>query len=88
MRTAAVITSTLSFLSIANARIYGIAAPSVIGVGDTVKLEILTQDYIQSVQDVAAAFGISPASSAHDDTLGTLLGSRYLGPGKKASFPR
>ena len=82
MRTAAVVTSALSLLSVASARIYGIAAPSQVAAGSTVKLEILTQDFIQSIQDVAIAFGIQGASHPAPDSLGTYLSSRYLGPGQ------
>lgn len=80
MRAAAVIISVFSLLSLSTARIYGIAAPSSVASGSTVKLEILAQDYIQSVEDVAISFGIQSISAAHDQTLGTLLRSKYLGP--------
>lgn len=59
---------------------YGIAAPSSVASGSTVKLEILAQDYIQTVEDVAISFGVQSTSTAHDQTLGTLLRSKYLGP--------
>lgn len=55
MRTSPLISSALSLLATtASARIYGIAAPKNIAVDLTVQLEILTEDYIQSIQDVAS----------------------------------
>lgn len=85
MRSTSILAPALAFISIANARIYGIAAPRTVAAGSTVKLEIIAEDYIQSIQDVAIAFGIQPASHAVPNTLGTLLSSKYLGPGKKGA---
>ena len=82
MRTVSIIAPALALFTAADAKIYGIAAPRTVAVDSTVKLEIIAEDYIQSIQDVAIAFGIQPASHAIPDTLGTLLGSQYIGPGK------
>ena len=82
MRTAALVTSALSLLSVASARIVGIAAPRTVAVDSNVQLIILTENYIQSIQDVAIAFGVQPAKHAVADELGLLLGSKYLGPGR------
>lgn len=82
MRATSIIAPVLAIVSVANAKIYGIAAPRTVAVGSTVKLKIIAEDYIQSIQDVAIAFGIQPASHAVPDALGTLLGEKYLGPGK------
>ena len=65
----------------ANARIYGIALPETVKAGDEVTAIIASSNYIQSVYDVAIAFGIVPEASAYPDTLGTVLDSFYLGPG-------
>lgn len=77
--------STLATLSAVivgvNARIYGIALPETIKAGDEVTAIIASSDYIQSVYDVAIAFGISPEAAAFPDSLGTVLDSFYLGPG-------
>ena len=56
--------------------------PKVVGVDSTVKLEIRGENYIQSIDDVAIAFGIQNGQNPTPDSLGTLLGSKYLGPGK------
>lgn len=84
MRTASIIAPVLALTAFVNAKIYGIAAPRTVAVGSTVKLEIIAEDYIQSIQDVAIAFGIQPASHAVPDALGTLLSSKYLGPGRSS----
>lgn len=82
--------STLVALSVlaagANARIYGIALPETIKAGDEVTAIIAASNYIQSVYDVAIAFGIAPEAAAHPDTLGTVLDSFYLGPGMDEQF--
>jgi len=80
MRTSTLLASTLALLSGASARIYGIAAPKQIAPDTTVKLEILGENYIQTVQDVAISFGIQNSNTTYPETLGTLLSSKYLGP--------
>lgn len=87
------IRSTLAAFSAAvvgvNARIYGIALPETIKAGDEVTAIIASSNYIQSVYDVAIAFGISPEERAFPDSLGTVLDSFYLGPGidKRTVYP-
>lgn len=72
-----------SLFALANARIYGIAFPETVKAGAEVTAIIETQNYIQSVQDIAIAFGITTEASAYPGTLGqNVLGSFYLGPGK------
>ena len=56
------------------------AAISALAAGSTVALTILTEDYIQSIQDVSIAFGLNPGKNAVKNELGNLLGSKYLGP--------
>ncbi|KAK2044223.1 hypothetical protein LZ31DRAFT_542048 [Colletotrichum somersetense] len=68
---------------LANARIIGIAFPKTVKAGDQVLAIIETEGYIQSVQDIAIAFGLAPKASAYPGTLGQhVLGSFYLGPEK------
>ena len=85
MRLGAVVFTAVYFFSAARAKIYGIAAPRTVAADSTVRLEIIAQNYIQSIQDVAIAFGIQPTKYAQPDTLGILLASKYLGPGKMCS---
>ncbi|KAF2665770.1 secreted protein NIS1 [Microthyrium microscopicum] len=65
--------------AVASARIDGIAVPQTIKPGDGFNARILTENYIQSVYDVATAFGVAPGSG-FEGSLGTVIGSFYLGP--------
>jgi hypothetical protein len=80
MRTTSILSAATGVLTLASARIYGFSAPTTVARDSTIKLEIEAANYIQSIQDVAISFGISPASSAHPESLGTLLDSKFLGP--------
>ncbi|KAI9053387.1 hypothetical protein LZ554_002346 [Drepanopeziza brunnea f. sp. 'monogermtubi'] len=71
--------SALTVLAPAAARIVGLAAPAVIAPGFPFTVQLLTENYIQSVYDVSAAFGISPAPG-YPGTLGTVFSSVYIGP--------
>ncbi len=71
--------SSLALLSSASARIVGLAAPAAIAAGQPFTVSLLTENYIQSVYDVAAAFGITPGSG-FPGSLGNVIGSNYLGP--------
>ncbi|KAJ0347649.1 hypothetical protein COL154_011129 [Colletotrichum chrysophilum] len=82
MQFRASIAAAASLFALANARIYGIAFPETVKAGDQVNAIIETENYIQSVQDVAIAFGIAPEASAYPGTLSTVIGSFYLGPEK------
>lgn len=77
MRTTLLSVSTLA--STALARISGIAVPSTITPGSSFRSVIITENYIQSVSDVAISFGLSPGTG-HPQSLGTLLDSKFLGP--------
>ena len=70
---------------LATARIVGVAAPSQLAPGADFELTLITENYIQTVVDVSAAVGLS--SVVYPDTLGSYIGSFYLGPGmlKEAS---
>ncbi|KAK5719347.1 hypothetical protein LTR15_007870 [Elasticomyces elasticus] len=60
----------------ASARIAGIAAPSSIVAGSDFTITIITENYIQSVLDVSAAFGFT--GTVFPDSLGSYLTSRCL----------
>ncbi|KAK2009741.1 hypothetical protein LZ32DRAFT_608159 [Colletotrichum eremochloae] len=80
MQLLASLTAAAGLFALANARIVGFAFPETIRAGRQVDAIIETEGYIQSVQDVAIAFGMAPEASAYPGTLGqTLLGSFYLG---------
>ena len=80
MRTSAAVVTALSLLaSTATARIVAIAAPKTVKAGSTVQVEIIGENYIQSIQDVAIAFGIEHGSG-FPESLGQLITSKYLGP--------
>ncbi|CAK3932166.1 Hypothetical predicted protein [Lecanosticta acicola] len=82
MRTTTVLATAASLFCAVDARISGFAVPSIVKPGDTqVEIVITTEGYIQSVEDVAIAFGISPANASSPGTLGPdLLTSKFLGP--------
>ncbi|KAK1807341.1 hypothetical protein LTR12_018313, partial [Friedmanniomyces endolithicus] len=74
-------TSLLSILAAASAvsaRIAGIAAPESIAAGSNFSITIITEDYIQAVLDLSAAFGLT--TKVYPDSLGPYLTSVYLGP--------
>lgn len=70
-----------SLLALAEGRIVGISVPETIKPGDDFKAVIITENYVQSVADVAIAFGYTP-DKGFPGTLGRLADSFYLGPGK------
>jgi len=87
MRSSTLLTALLTPLT--SAIITGIAVPSTIASGTTIPVTIITAGYIQSVADVAIAFGLTSLGSPLDyqpfynESVGiTLLGSEYLGPSK------
>ncbi|KAK2755837.1 hypothetical protein CKAH01_17251 [Colletotrichum kahawae] len=82
MQFRASIAAAVSLFALANARIYGIAFPETVKAGDQVNAIIETENYFQTVQDIAVAFGIAPEASAYPGTLSTVIGSFYLGPEK------
>lgn len=80
---------TALFTPLASAIITGIAVPSTIARGSTIPVTIITAGYIQSVADIAIAFGLTSLGSQtnsqpfYNESVGsTLLGSEYLGPSK------
>jgi hypothetical protein len=62
-----------------SAIISGLTAPATITAGEPFILTLTTQDYIQSVYDVSAAFGIA-TGRGYPDSLGNVFASAYLGP--------
>ncbi|KAH7406600.1 hypothetical protein DE146DRAFT_398028 [Phaeosphaeria sp. MPI-PUGE-AT-0046c] len=80
------ITTALSASSLASARIIGLAAPSTLAPNSTFSLTLLTENYIQSVADVAVAWGFQTPTennpTGYPYTLGSLKDSSYLGPEK------
>ena len=85
MRTSYIYTILLTLLMpITSALITGIEVPEIIAPNTTVCIKILTANYIQTVADVAMAFGLSfqPAVPANQSVGTYLLGSTYLGVGK------
>ncbi|KAM0717601.1 hypothetical protein Q7P37_007453 [Cladosporium fusiforme] len=80
MRLTTVLASTISLFTFTTARITGFSAPSTIVPGAPIELRIRAENYIQPVQDVAMAFGITPAEKHHPHSLGTFVGEKALGP--------
>jgi hypothetical protein len=78
------ISASSALLSIPSttARITGFYAPATVVPGDTLPILLRAENYIQSVQDVAVAFGITPAEEHHPGTLGTFMGETSIGPGE------
>jgi hypothetical protein len=82
MRLLTFLASATPLIALTTARITGFSAPSTVAPGAPVGTHLRGRGYIQSVQNVAAAFGIAPPDSYYRGTLGTLMGERFLGPGK------
>ncbi|PTB66525.1 hypothetical protein BBK36DRAFT_1119116 [Trichoderma citrinoviride] len=68
-----------SLLAVASARIVGISVPETVAPGSTVKGIIVTENYIQSVYDVAVAWGFAHGEG-FPGSLGSVIDSSYLGP--------
>ena len=78
--------ATAAILPTTQARINGIAVPDTIKPGSGFNAIILSSNYIQSVYDVAIAFGCAPGNG-FPGSLGQVLGSYYLGPGESYFLP-
>jgi hypothetical protein len=78
--------SALTTLSLASARIVGLSTPSALTPNSTFTITLLSENYIQSVQEVAVAWGFQVPTSANPQgypyTLGRYTNSSYLGPEK------
>jgi hypothetical protein len=79
--TTSLLTSLL--LTTTTARITGFSAPSTIVPGSPIQIHLHAENYVQSVQDVAIAFGIAPSNETHpgSGSIGTFVGEKFLGPG-------
>ena len=79
LSTTAISTLALALLSAgpATARIIGIRAPTTIVAGQSFPVSILTENYIQSVEDVSAAWGIF-AGAGIGEALGQFLDAKLL----------
>jgi hypothetical protein len=70
--------------TLASARIIGLSAPSTLTPNSTFTFTLLTENYIQSVADVAVAWGfqrVTPANpTGYPYTLGSFTNSSYIGP--------
>ena len=86
MRAAAILPVLGGLIGSTSAIISGIAVPSEIWPGQTIRVTIITSNYIQTVQDVAISFGISPQNNYHEGWLGQFLSSKFLGPGEYYRF--
>jgi hypothetical protein len=76
--------STISLTSLTSARIIGLAAPSTLTPNSTFTLTLLTENYIQSVSDIAVVWGYQTPTPTNPQgypyTLGRFANSSYLGP--------
>ncbi|KAL1798920.1 hypothetical protein ACET3X_002957 [Alternaria dauci] len=73
--------TALTSATLASSRLIGIAAPSTLAPNSTFTLTLLSEGYIQSVADIAVAWGFNVAPG-FPGTLGSYTGSAYLGPEK------
>jgi hypothetical protein len=76
---AALFLSTL--ISSSSAIITGVTAPSTVYAYNPFTVTLTTADYIQSVYDVAVAFGVAPGAG-YPDSLGNVVSTAFLGPSK------
>jgi hypothetical protein len=68
-----------TLISSSSAIITGVEAPSTVYAYNPFTITLTTADYIQSVYDVAVAFGVAPGAGYEGD-LGTVITSAFLGP--------
>jgi hypothetical protein len=69
--------------SLASARIAGVDIPSEVEPGVPFELILIGENYIQTVADIGIAYGIQKGKG-YPGSLGTVVGSTYLGPCKTA----
>jgi hypothetical protein len=77
--TLAVLASTL--ISSTSAIITGVETTSTVYAYNPFTVTLTTADYIQSVYDVAVAFGVAPGAG-FPGALGNVMSTAYLGPSK------
>jgi len=85
MRVSIPVILTAVMAAFADARIDGVAAPVNIKIGEGFNVRLLAHNYIQSVSEIAAVVGTAPPNFP-SGSLGQVLGSYYLGPGKLFDF--
>ncbi|KAK3303573.1 uncharacterized protein B0T15DRAFT_279698 [Chaetomium strumarium] len=73
--------TALTSATLASSRLIGIAAPSTLAPKSTFTLTLLSEGYIQTVADVAVAWGFSLAPG-YPGSLGSFSDSAYLGAEK------
>ena len=69
-----------AFAGLAAARIEGFAVPKTVKPGEEFDTILMGFNYIQTVDEVAAAFGIA-SGDGYPESLGAVISSVYLGPG-------
>lgn len=78
------IASALATASLATARIVGLSTPATLTPNTTFPITLLSENYIQSVSEIAVAWGFQVPTNANPQgypyTLGSFTGSSYLGP--------
>ncbi|KAI5302488.1 hypothetical protein KEM56_000654 [Ascosphaera pollenicola] len=78
-----VATAITALAGVASARIDAFRVPQTVKPGDTFSVTLVGHNYIQTMYEVAAAFGISSHTyGSYPGTLPTVLDSVYLGPEK------
>jgi len=70
--------TALASAGLASARIGGIAAPTQLAPNQPFQITILTENYIQSVADIAVSWGYMPVGQSY--TVGSWPSSAHLGP--------
>ncbi|BDD63679.1 hypothetical protein MPDQ_000597 [Monascus purpureus] len=73
------VAAVTGLLGLASARIEGFAVPKTIKPGESFDAVLMGYNYIQTVAEIAAAFGVQPGQG-YPGAIGTSLGSVYLGP--------
>ena len=78
-------TSLTLFTPFTTARISGIALPHTITTSSPIPITILTQNYIQTIEDIAIAFGI--ATRPENQSMGTVFLGVLSARERYVSFP-
>ncbi|KAF2644404.1 hypothetical protein P280DRAFT_513884 [Massarina eburnea CBS 473.64] len=81
MRASTLLTAATT-AAVASARLVGISTPATLVASQPYTITLLTENYIQSVADVAVAWGYSTPANAYPRSLGSSTSSSYLGPDK------
>ena len=83
MRLSTLVAPALALLTSTSARITGFSAPATVVPGAPISILIRAENYIQPVQDIAIAFGITPAAEHRPRSLGGFMGEQSIGIGKR-----